>query len=144
MNGSRRPYIAFLAICLICPVVTAGLCASAAEENPCREDIAKFCGDVTPGKGAIISCLERHEDELSDACREYEARLHGRRGERREDRMRLARIQGACKDEVLRVCSGVRPASVPLVECLESHRDELSEECLKGLDRLKKPGGKTQ
>jgi hypothetical protein len=34
----------------------------------CKEDVAKFCKDVQPGRGAIPKCLKEHESELSAQC----------------------------------------------------------------------------
>jgi hypothetical protein len=35
----------------------------------CGADVQKFCADVERGKGAMRSCLETHEKELSAACK---------------------------------------------------------------------------
>jgi hypothetical protein len=34
----------------------------------CRQDIARFCRDVSPGKGKITDCLEEHRSDLSPPC----------------------------------------------------------------------------
>jgi len=34
----------------------------------CKDDVAKFCKDVQPGRGAIPECLKEHESELSTQC----------------------------------------------------------------------------
>ena len=34
----------------------------------CREDISRFCSDVSPGGGRIAGCLQEHRSELSPAC----------------------------------------------------------------------------
>ncbi len=34
----------------------------------CRDDVARFCKDVTPGTGEIAMCLNEHTNELSVAC----------------------------------------------------------------------------
>jgi hypothetical protein len=34
----------------------------------CKDDVAKFCKDVQPGRGAIPKCLKEHESELSAQC----------------------------------------------------------------------------
>lgn len=36
----------------------------------CGGDAKKFCMDSKPGHGRIVACLESHESELSDACKE--------------------------------------------------------------------------
>ncbi len=44
----------------------------------CRNDIARFCGDVKPGGGRVRECLKAHAAELSDGCKAAikEAREH--------------------------------------------------------------------
>jgi hypothetical protein len=34
----------------------------------CRGDYDHFCGDVTPGGGRILACLQNHAGQLSPAC----------------------------------------------------------------------------
>jgi hypothetical protein len=40
----------------------------------CKPDAEKFCSDVKPGGGRIISCMRQHQDELSQACKDA---IHG-------------------------------------------------------------------
>lgn len=44
----------------------------------CKPDVDKFCSDVKPGGGRIISCMRQHKDELSQACKD--AINHGSKG----------------------------------------------------------------
>jgi len=34
----------------------------------CRYDITRFCWDVSPGRGRVARCLERHGSDLSPVC----------------------------------------------------------------------------
>ena len=36
----------------------------------CKGDAEKLCKNVEPGKGRIMRCLQEHEKELSEDCRE--------------------------------------------------------------------------
>ncbi|WP_410967162.1 cysteine rich repeat-containing protein, partial [Salmonella sp. SAL4436] len=36
----------------------------------CRWDIARFCSDVTPGRGEVARCLERQGSDLSPECKD--------------------------------------------------------------------------
>ncbi|WP_127077431.1 PRC-barrel domain-containing protein [Rhodomicrobium lacus] len=38
-------------------------------EDACGDDIDRFCGEVTPGRGRIASCMEAYSDQLSRRCR---------------------------------------------------------------------------
>ncbi|MBX2989435.1 MAG: hypothetical protein KF802_16220 [Bdellovibrionaceae bacterium] len=35
----------------------------------CHDDVSQFCGDVKPGRGAIMKCLKANKDKLSAACK---------------------------------------------------------------------------
>ena len=37
-------------------------------ESSCGEDIKKFCGNVTPGGGRIVYCMQAYEDKISPKC----------------------------------------------------------------------------
>lgn len=34
----------------------------------CEEDADKYCLDVQPGEGRLVSCIKEHEAEVSEAC----------------------------------------------------------------------------
>jgi hypothetical protein len=36
----------------------------------CRYDISFLCSDVSPGRGRVARCLERHRSELSPVCKD--------------------------------------------------------------------------
>jgi len=35
----------------------------------CQSDAAKFCADVSAGRGGVLRCLRQHESELSAECK---------------------------------------------------------------------------
>jgi len=90
-----------------------------AERGACREDVAKFCKDVPPGQGNIMKCLKEHENELSPACKEHQARMGNRRHEG----------QGECKADADRLCGNVKPGEGRMMQCLKEHENELSPQC---------------
>lgn len=103
--------------------------ASAADQNPCSEDIAKFCKDIQPGKRALMECLERNESKLSDACKEYEARMENPRMESREVAAQQTRVRQSCAGDIAKFCSDVKPGSGGIMACLKEHAGELSIPC---------------
>ncbi len=103
--------------------------AAAAEKNPCSEDISKFCKDSPPGKAAISDCLEYHEKELSDACREYRSKMAGRRQEIREEMAARVRFRQACKNDMAKFCKDVKPEMEAIFQCLGGHEKELTGPC---------------
>ena len=42
--------------------------AALATIESCAAEIARFCGDVTPGKSRVFSCLHGYADQISPAC----------------------------------------------------------------------------
>jgi Cysteine rich repeat len=90
------------------------LIAQAQEINrkeSCKADIEKICKDIKPGQGRIEKCLQRHEGELSPACRNLIA----------EER--------ACEADVAKFCKGVKPGEGRIINCLKQHQTELSAGC---------------
>lgn len=38
-------------------------------KDECGDDVEKFCKNVTPGEGRILSCLEKNDHKLSSKCK---------------------------------------------------------------------------
>jgi hypothetical protein len=45
-----------------------GLLAIEYSINACEADADKYCRDIEPGEGRIISCLKKHEKSLDEKC----------------------------------------------------------------------------
>ena len=105
----------------------------AAQKNPCSDDIAKLCNDVEPGGGAIIDCLANHENELSQGCRDFQAKMAGKRAQRQERVKQLQALRQACEGDVARFCKDVKPGRGAVARCLEEHQGELSAQCKEGI-----------
>ena len=52
-------------------------CASAVDLHFCKEDAARLCPGVEPGKGRIAKCLKEHENEISIGCAKELKKLKG-------------------------------------------------------------------
>src|SRR5262249_42209404 len=48
----------------------------------CASDVQKFCANVERAKGAVRSCLDTNESQLSDACKTARADRAAARAER--------------------------------------------------------------
>ena len=99
----------------------------AEEERPCAEDIANFCKDVRPGGGRIITCLRKHEVELSSLCKD----------KLQETQKRLDEAKRACTNDIEKFCKGVEPGEGRIARCLEKHVPELSPACAGEMDWAK-------
>ena len=120
-------------------IVSTGLVASAAfAAGPCADDIAKFCPDVKSAGGAIMQCLEKHESELTEACKAHEMKMHGRRGESMEKVQEYAKLRQSCNTEISKYCQDGNPGGVSITDCLTAHSKDLSAGCndaLKATDK---------
>ncbi len=38
--------------------------------NECRDDLQKFCSDITPGEGRLMACMDKNEKQLSNRCKQ--------------------------------------------------------------------------
>ena len=128
---------AILVVALLTLSLTFGN-VSAADQNPCSEDIAKYCNNIKPGHAAMMECLEEHETQLSDACKEYEAKMERPRAESREPAMQLMKVREACKDDTAKFCGGVTSGMGGVTACLRQHKGDLSAPCG---DAVKAAGG---
>ncbi len=117
--------------------------APAADQNPCSEDIAKFCKDIEPGQRALMECLEQHEAQLSNACRDYEAKIEKTRMESRERTMQQRRVRQACRGEVAKFCGDMKLGGGGLTACLSGHGSELSAPCRDAVEAARAEDEKT-
>ncbi|MCX5845501.1 MAG: cysteine rich repeat-containing protein [Deltaproteobacteria bacterium] len=137
MKKIDRFYFVTMVVGLLCLGLMLYTNASAAVKNPCSEDIEKFCKNVKPGPRAIMNCLEEHESELSNACKEYEAKLEGPRVERKEEIREKIKFRQACKADVIKFCKDIDPVPGGIEKCLNEHKNELSTSCSESIKALK-------
>jgi len=102
---------------------------SAAAKNACSAEIAQFCPNVKPDAAAIMSCLEEHENELSEACKKYEATMMGTKVEKWEKAQDIRTFRRVCMEDIVKFCSDADPAKSGLLRCLGAHDQEISEPC---------------
>ena len=118
-------------------IVAAGLlCAglifgtpSWAADNACSEDIAKFCQNIEPGMVALMDCLEKHENELTAACKAHEITMEKGKAERREWVEERRKFRQACMNDMAKFCSDANPTQGGMIKCLKDHANEVSAPC---------------
>ncbi len=88
----------------------------------CEADIEQLCPD-SPDGSARTRCLEQRAKQLPPLC---QSQLHERFVKWKEDRSRL---MAACDEDVKRFCRAVKPGSGQILQCLQSHGQEVSDRC---------------
>ncbi len=120
----RLPAAGLLALALCAGAYSA---PAVAARNPCKQDVAQFCGDVPRGGGRIARCLHQHEDQISPMCK---ARMDAVREEGKE-------VAQACRDDVQKQCRGVQRGGGRIIQCLRMHESDISPQCRSKLDEAR-------
>ena len=111
-------------------MIAATLLPGAARgELPCAGDIAKFCAKVPQGGGRIQACLQKHEKQLSPACRARYKHLE----------QEMGGAAASCRFDISRFCSDVAPGGGRVAACLQGHADDLSPVCKERLQKIMQP-----
>jgi hypothetical protein len=88
----------------------------------CEADIEQLCPD-SPDGSARTRCLQQRAKQLPPLC---QSQLHERFVKWKEDRSRL---MAACDVDVKQFCRAVKPGSGQILQCLQSHGQEVSDRC---------------
>jgi len=121
---------------ILFPHVISAPALWAANQNPCYAEAEKFCKNIPPGAASLLDCLEKHEGELSRACKDYEERLYGPKEERRERARQYAAIRRTCKDDTVKFCRNVDAVPGGLLTCLTDNQARVSPACSQSLKAL--------
>jgi hypothetical protein len=92
----------------------------------CRGEIARFCGEVSPGRSRILACLYAHSDKLDAPCG---LALVDAAPELDRTIAKVAAIAKACKSDLRAYCSKVSPGEGRLKACLDKNGDKVSDQC---------------
>ena len=91
--------------------------------NGCKEELQKYCSNVTPGEGRLLACLYAYEDKLSGRC-EYALYDAASRLERVVAALSYA--VNECSSDLKQYCAGVASGEGRLLECLQKNDDKVS------------------
>ena len=89
-------------------------------EDPCAEDVRRFCSDVKPGSRRVAECLEANRSRLSATCG---ARLDAAR---QKAKALIVEFGRSCAVDVDRYCPGIDPGGGRVIGCLRQHQLELT------------------
>jgi len=88
----------------------------------CEAEIDQLCPDSLDSS-ARTRCLEQRAQQLTPPC---QSQLHERFVKGKEDRSRLI---AACDEDIRRFCRAVKTGSGEILQCLQSHGQEVSDRC---------------
>ena len=88
----------------------------------CESDIEQLCSD-SPEGSTRTRCLQQRGKQLPLQCQNQ---LHERFVKWKEDQ---SRVMAACEGDIKRFCRAVTPGSGQILECLQSHGQEVSDRC---------------
>ncbi len=136
MKQMKRVHFALMGAGLLCLGLIFGADVSAADRNACSEDIAKFCQNIEPGIVALMDCLEKHESELTEACKAHEAAMERGKGERREMVRERIKFRQACMNDMAKFCTEANPTQGGMMKCLKDHEKEISASCSESIKMM--------
>jgi hypothetical protein len=118
----------------IAKAIQEKLAAEAAKlENSCADDIKKYCGDVTPGEGRMIYCMQAHEDKISPKCA-FDLEEAATDVQLSADNLKDA--VSACRAEITGVCGKTLPGQGRIAACLIANKSTASKNCVDALGKI--------
>ena len=98
--------------------------------NGCKVELEKYCKDVTPGEGRVLSCLYAYGDKLSAKC---EYALYDAAAQLERAVAALSYVANECDEDLDKYCSAVAPGEGRLLDCLEKQSKQLTKRCKEAL-----------
>ena len=96
-------------------------------KGPCFEDRQKFCKDVSPGDGKIITCMKEYWAELSQSCKYHHMKI----------KEQMKQTHDACKTDIEKSCKDIKPGEGRIAKCLYEHQKDLSNDCQTQIEKNK-------
>ena len=94
----------------------------------CEAEIEQLCPDSLDGSDRT-RCQKKRAKQLPSLCQNQ---LHERFVKWKEDRSRL---KAACDEDVKQFCRAVKPGGGQILQCLQSHGQEVSDRCYQALPK---------
>ncbi|HEY6261631.1 MAG TPA: cysteine rich repeat-containing protein [Nitrospiraceae bacterium] len=94
----------------------------------CEAEIEQWCPDSPDGSGRA-RCLKQRAKQLPPPC---QTQVYERFVKWKEDRGRLI---AACRADIKLFCKTLKPGSGEILQCLQSHAQEVSDQCYQTLPK---------
>lgn len=102
-------------------------------QTACDEDLRNYCGNVTPGEGRLLLCLEAHEDKISAKC-DYSLFEAARNLDQALGS--VAETADACWNDIEKYCANMPPGGGHIIQCLFGKKEALAPTCRSRLGKL--------
>jgi hypothetical protein len=97
--------------------------------NGCKDELLKYCANVTPGEGRALACLYAYGDKLSGRC---EYALYDAAVQLQRVVAALSYAVNECSADLKKYCSNVEAGEGRLLECLQKNDAKVSNRCKQG------------
>jgi hypothetical protein len=94
--------------------------------NGCKEELLKYCANVTPGEGRVLACLYAYGDKLSGRC---EYALYDAAAQLERAVAAISYAVNECSADLKKYCAGVEAGEGRLLECLQKNDAQVSKRC---------------
>ncbi len=87
--------------------------------GPCREDRMKHCSHAMGDHSGMLQCMNDHEKDLSNACRDHKNAMNAD----------MKSAHAACMPDIEKFCADVKPGQGRMRDCLRKNKAGLSQTC---------------
>lgn len=113
--------------------------AKGGKQNPCKDDMQKYCPGKWPGTPEFHSCMNAHMSEVTPECAAFGRKQAAKHG---ADGKKMSAGDKACVADAKRLCPGLTGADgVKFMSCMSERYDKLSEPCRKVFKGAKEDQG---
>ncbi len=113
---------------VIAALATLGV---ARAQDACKADVVKFCANIPPGGGRVLSCLKANEAKVSPECKAQIAAM----------KKKVKEVGKDCEDDLMKFCGTVEPGQGRLVKCLAANSGSLQPKCQEHVARAQEKMG---
>jgi phytoene/squalene synthetase len=119
-------FLIFGAILLVVNPVRAQQSLLETVANGCKEELEKYCSNVTPGEGRVLACLYAYGDKLSGRC---EYALYDAASQLERAVAAISYVVNECSSDLKQYCTGVAAGEGRLLQCLQKNDEKVSTRC---------------
>jgi len=94
--------------------------------NGCKEELEKYCSNVTPGEGRLLACLYAYGDKLSGRC---EYALYDAASQLERAVAAISYTVNECSSDLKQYCANIEAGEGRLLQCLQKNDDKVSKRC---------------